>query len=130
MANLVSVAEAQSHLRLDTDTADDAWMEIFIPAISEAVLGWLKDEWRAYVAERGSAGTPVLGPAGKPVPEVDGNGLMTPKWSVKAAVLVEIASQFRFRAGEGTDNVVKPDAGYGYVLNKASTDLLAPLRKS
>jgi len=45
------------------------------------------------------------------------------------AVLVEIASQYRYREGEGKDNVVTPDAGYGYVLNKASTALLVPLRK-
>ena len=49
--------------------------------------------------------------------------------SVRLAVLAEIASQFRFREGEGLDNVVTPDAGYGYILNKASTALLTPLRR-
>lgn len=51
MAELVTVEEARNHLRLETGTADDMWLAIFIPAISEAVLSWLKDEWRAYVPE-------------------------------------------------------------------------------
>ena len=34
-----------------------------------------------------------------------------------------------FREGEGLDNVVTPDAGYGYTLNKASTAMLTALRK-
>ena len=54
---------------------------------------------------------------------------MTPKFVVKAAVLLELGSVYRFREGEGTENVVTPDAGYGYVLNKASTALLSSLRK-
>lgn len=129
MTDLVTIAEAQLHLRLDTGTADDAWLAIFIPAISEAVLNWLKDEWRAYVPELDADGNPVEDSNGDPTPAVDSNG-MTPKWSVKAAVLMELANAFRFRDGSGTDNVVTPDAGYGYVLNKASTAILAPLRKS
>lgn len=130
MADLVTAAEARTHLRLDAGAADDAWLTIFIPAISEAVLNWLKDEWRAYVPELDPAGDPILDSSGHPVPEVDSNGLMTPKWSVKAAVLIELGSVFRFREGEGSENVVPSDAGHGYVLNKTSTALLAPLRKT
>jgi hypothetical protein len=131
MVELVTVAEARNHLRIDSDpgSPDDDWLAIFIPAISEAVLNWLKDDWRAYVSELGPDGLPVLDSAGDPIPAVDSNGT-TPKWSVKAAVLIELGSAFRFREGEGTENVVPPDAGYGYVLNKASTALLAPLRKT
>lgn len=130
MTELVTVEEARTHLRLDTGTADDAWLAIFIPAISESVLGWLKDEWRAYVPELGPDGLPVEDSNGDPIPEVDSAGAMTPKWRVKAAVLIELASMTKYREGEGTDNVVPADAGHGYVLNKASTALLAPLRKS
>lgn len=50
--------------------------------------------------------------------------------AVKGAVLLELASQYRYREGEGQDNIVAEWHGYGYVLNKASTALLAPLRKS
>jgi hypothetical protein len=129
MTDLVTTTEARAHLRID-GTADDAWLAIFIPAISEAVLGWLKDEWRAYVPELDADGEPVEDSNGDPIPEIDSNGEMTPKPSVKAAVLIELASAYRFREGGGTDNVVSADAGHGYVLNKASTALLAPLRKS
>lgn len=128
MTELVTVAEAKLHLR--ADTADEAWLAIFIPAISEAVLNWLKDEWRAYVPELDVDGNPVEDSNGDPIPAVDSDGDMTPKWSVKAAVLIELANVFRFREGEGKDNVVTPDAGHGYVLNKTSTALLTPLRKS
>lgn len=129
MTELVTTTEAKSHLRLD-GTADDAWLAIFIPAISEAVLGWLKDEWRAYVPELDADGNLVEDSNGDPIPEIDSNGEMMPKPSVKGAVLVELASAYRFREGEGTENVVPDAAGYGYVLNKAATALLSPLRKS
>jgi hypothetical protein len=49
---------------------------------------------------------------------------------VQGACVIELASMYRFREGEGTDNVVTPDAGYGYVLNKTSTAMLQALRKS
>lgn len=124
MAELVTAAEAKLHLRLDTGTADDTWLAIFIPAISEAVLGWLKDDWRAYVPEQDSSGI-ITDSNGDPIPAEP----LVAKWSVKAAVLLELANVYRNREGEGKDNVVTPDAGYGYVLNKASTALLTPLRK-
>lgn len=126
MADLVTATEAKLHLRLDTGTADDAWLAIFIPAISEAVLNWLKDEWRAYVPEVDTSGDPVLDSSGDPIPAIP----LVARWSVKAAVLIELGSVYRFREGEGVDNVVPPDAGHGYVLNKTSTALLQPLRKS
>jgi hypothetical protein len=124
MAELVTLADARNHLRLDTGTADDAWLNIFIPAISEAVLNWLKDDWRAYVPEEDSSGI-IVDSAGDPIPAIP----LVAKWSVQAAVLIELASVYRYREGEGKDNVMTPDAGYGYVLNKASTSLLTPLRR-
>lgn len=128
MLELVTVADAREQLRLD-DSADDAWLAISIPAISEAVALWLKDSWRLYVLELDADGKPIIDSNGTPVPVVDSNGLNITKPIVRLAVLVELASHSRFREGEGTENVVTPDAGYGYVLNKASTNLLVALRK-
>jgi len=128
MTELVTTAEARTHLR--ADTADDAWLTIFIPAISEAVLRWLKDDWRAYVTELDENGDPVIDSNGDEIPVIDSNGEVTVKPVVKAAVLVELAGQFRYREGEGVDNVVPSEAGHGYMLNKGATALLASLRKS
>jgi len=133
MLELVTIAQAREHLRLDSDSdggADDGWLSMFIPAVSEAVALWLKDSWRLYEWELDSDGEPILNSDEEPVPVVDSDDNPVVRYTVKAAVLVELASQYRFREGEGTDNVVPSDAGYGYVLNKASTALLAPLRRS
>ena len=127
MDDLVTIAEARDHLRLDADSAggaDDGWLMIFIPAISQAVALWLKEEWRLYVPEVDSGG-PVLDSAGDPVPAEP----LVVKPVVKAAILLELASVYRYREGEGVDNVVPDAAGWGYVLNKTSTALLAGLRK-
>lgn len=133
MVDLVTMEEARAHLRIDDVDSDggpdDPWLAMFIPAISEAVMLWLKDPWRAYVPELDSDGNPILNSDGEPYPEVDSDGNDVVRWSVKAAVLVELASQYRYREGEGKDNVMPPDAGYGYVLNKVSTNLLTPLRR-
>lgn len=135
MTDLVTLAEARAHLRLDdpeTDGgADDLWLAVFIPAISEAVLGWLKDEWRAYVPELDTDGEPVLDTDGDPIPAVDTDGEFTPKWPVKAAVLIELAYQYRYREGEGEGTPTGDlySGRYGYTLNKTSTALLHALRK-
>lgn len=133
MLELVTIEDARAQLRLDDPGseggADDAWLAIVIPAISEAVRAWLKDDWRLYLPARDSAGAIVRDSNDDPVPAEDSNGDPIVHPTVRLAVLVELASMFRFREGEGKDNVVTPDAGYGYVLNKASTALLAPLRR-
>lgn len=131
--NLITLADAYEHLRLDYDSGgseDDGWLTIFIPAVSEAVALWLKDSWRLYEWELDSEGAPVLDSDGNPLPLLDSAGDPVVRWSVKAACLIELASMYRFREGEGKDNVVPPDAGHGYVLNKASTAILTPLRRS
>lgn len=126
--DLVTIDEARQHLRLDADSGggpDDLWLEIFIPAICEAVSLWVKDDARLYVPELDSSGDVVLDPAGEPIPAEP----LTIRPVVKAAVLLELASQYRYREGEG-DNVVPADAGYGYVLSKGATALLTSLRRS
>lgn len=134
MLELVSRADARAQLRLDDfDSAggpDDLWLDIWIPAVSQAVALWLKDSWRLWIPEYDSAGDVIVDSAGDPIPALDSNGDPTPRPVVRAATLIELASQFRFREGEGTDNVVTPDAGHGYTLNKASTSLLVGLRRS
>ena len=133
MNDLVTIADARAQLRLDdfdsSGGADDAWLEIWIPAVSQAIATWLKDDWRLWVPEYDSAGDVVVDSAGDPIPALDSNGDPTPKPVVRAAVLIELASQFRFREGEG-ENVVPSDAGHGYILSKGATALLAGLRKS
>lgn len=129
---LVTVEQARAHLRLDADSAggpDDLWLQDAIPDVSDAVALWLKDEWRLYVIERLPDGEPVLDSSGEPVPAVDSSDLPIVRPAVRRAVLLELASQYRFREGEG-DNVVPADAGHGYVLSKGTTALLAPLRRS
>lgn len=126
--DLITTAEAREHLRLDSDSgggSDDGWLAIFIPAICQAVSLWVKNDARLYEPEVDSSGEVVFDSAFEPVPAYP----LVARPVVKAAVLIELSSAYRFREGEGQENVVTPDAGYGYVLNKASTALLAPLRK-
>jgi hypothetical protein len=132
MADLVTADEARDHLRLDNDSnggPDGPWLALWIPVVSEAVASWLKDDWRLWVSEVDSNGNPILDSNGDPIPALDSNGDPTPRWRVKGAVLMELSSLYRFREGEGKDNVVPADAGYGYVLNKTSTALLSSLRR-
>lgn len=128
MADFVTAADAREHLRIDTG-ADDRWLAIWIPAVSASVAAWLKQEWRLYVLLRDSNGDLVRDSAGIPLPAEDSNGALILHPSVIAATLLELASQYRYREGEG-DNVVPADAGYGYVLSRAATAQLAPLRRT
>lgn len=125
MYAFVTEEQAAAHLRIDygSGSPDALWLSIFIPAISQAVALWLKDDWRLYVPEIDSSGEIVIDSSGDPVP----TNVYQPV--VVAATLLELGSAYRFREGEGVDNVVTPDAGYGYILNKASTALLIGLRK-
>lgn len=128
MLNLVTTAEAKAHLRIDS-SADDSWLMVFIPAISQAVLTWLKDESRLYYPERDTDGEIVVDSNGDPVPALDTDGMPVVNDLVKAAVLLELGNVYRFREGEGKDNVMDPGAGWGYVLNKTSTALLTGIRR-
>lgn len=128
MLELVTNADARAQLQVD-DSAHDAWLTIWIPAVSDAVARWLKDWWRLYVTELDDNGDPLIDSSGDQVPIVDSNGSYEVKPSVRAAVLIELASQFRFRDGDGAATV-PIEAGHGYTLCHAATNLLAPLRKT
>lgn len=129
MAEYVTIAEARMHLMVDT-LAHDPWLQMMIPAISGAVETWLKDSWRAYVLAEDSNGEPIFDSAGEGIPAEDSNGpIVNPV--VKAATLVELAQQFRFRDGaDATSAHVPSHWGHGYVLGIGATSLLSGLRKS
>lgn len=130
MLELVSFEDAKHQLRIDDDDdSHDEWLALFIPAVSEAVASWLKDRWRLYLPARDSDGEVVLDSDDIPVPAEDSNGDPIVHPIVRAAVLIELASQFRFREGEG-DNRVEAHEGHGYTLSKTATALLSGMRKS
>ena len=129
MIDLITIEQAREHLRLDADSSggpDDAWLAIFIPAISAAVAGWIKEPARLYVPEVDSSGFVVYDSSGEPVPAEP----LAARPEIVGAILLELSSAYRYREGEGRENVVSADAGYGYVLNKSSTAILMHLRKA
>lgn len=134
MAEFITQQQAADQLRLATDGAgnvigpDARWLSLWIPIVSQSILTWLKDDWRAYVIEEDSQGLPVLDSNEDPIVVLDSNLEPIAREPVVGACLLELASQYRYREGEG-DNVVPSDAGYGYVLSKGATALLTPLRK-
>jgi hypothetical protein len=132
MLELVTIDDARQQLRLDeidsNGGADDAWLALAIPGVSEAVRSWLKDDWRLYLPERDTAGAIITDTDGDPIPAEDSSGNPITHPTVRLAVLLELASQFRYREGEG-ENVVPADAGHGYTLSKGATAILAGLRK-
>ena len=128
MNNFVTSEEAREQLRIDSD-ADDGWLAIWIPAVSASITAWLKQEWRLYALQRDDAGNLVRDAAGVPMPVLNGSGEPVTHPAVVAATLLELASQYRYREGEG-DNTVPADAGHGYVLSRAATAQLAPLRRT
>ena len=125
--NLVTKDQAKAQIRID-GTADDPWLDIFIPAISGAVALWLKDEWRLYVSAVDTAGEIITDSSGEPIPAEDTAGPIAHP-TVQAAVLVELAQQYRFR--DGSDAAAVPSHwGHGYVLGIGATSLLAARRKA
>lgn len=134
MIELVTIEECYNHLRIDevdsSGSPDDPWLQVFIPAISQAIALWVKTEARLFFPELDSNGQPVTDSNGDPVPELDSNNQPTPLPIVRAAVLVELERQYRSRGGED-DTFVEDfgNAGYGYTLGRGSTALLSPLRK-
>lgn len=127
MVALVTREEVKSHLMMDNDAAD-GWIDMMILAISGAVMSWLKQEWRAYELLRDASGVAIEDSAGDYILVLDSSGDPIPLPVVKAATLVEIASQFRFRDGDGAA-AVPSHAGHGYVLSAGPTSLLSGLRR-
>lgn len=126
---LVTTEEARIHLMVDT-LAHDPWLAIWIPAISAAVASWLKEPWRLYMLERDGQGNLILDSNGDGIPVEDSNGPIVHP-TVKAATLVELAQQFRFRDGaDATSAHVPAHWGHGYVLGIGATSLLTALRKT
>lgn len=128
MREFVTQADAREQMRIDSD-ADDRWLAIWIPAVSASVAAWLKQEWRLYVLQRDSNGDLVRDSAGIPLPAEDSDGAPILHPLVIAATLLELAWKYRYREGED-ENVMPADAGHGYVLSRAATAQLAPLRRT
>lgn len=126
--NLATIQDARQHIRTDSD-ADDAWFRTMLPAVSEVVRLWLKQDWRLYMSKVGPDGKPELDEEGLPVPMRDAQGLPLVRPVVRAAVLVELAQQYRFREGQDAP-AVPAHWGHGYVLGAGATSLLSSLRRS
>lgn len=131
MASLVTLDEVRDHLMVDS-VAVNPWINMMIPAISQAVLSWLKDDWRAYETMEDSNGEPIEDSAGDQFPILDSNGEPIVKPIVKAATLIELAVQFRYRDGTDYDHTATGDlysGRYGYILSRGPTALLHGLRR-
>jgi len=130
--DLVTLEEAREHLRLDADSQggpDDAWLGVFIPAVSAAIGQWLKDDWRLYSVLVDSNGDAVVDSSGDPVNEMDSAGDFTVLPNVRAACLIELDRQYRFRDGGAGETDVPSEHGHGYTLGRGATALLTPLRR-
>jgi hypothetical protein len=132
--DLISLEDARVHLRLDDvdsdGSPDDPWLTVFITAVSHAVGLWLKEAWRLYEVEIDSDGEMVLDSEGTPVNVLDSAGDFLVVPAVRAACLIELERQYRFRGGEGVETEVPQEAGHGYTLGRGATALLTPLRRS
>lgn len=120
IVELVTEAEASAHLRLDAD--ESTWLAVWIPAVSGAIMSWLKEDRRIYLPLEDSSGI-IEDSNGDPLPSE------TIHPTVKAACLVELASQYRFRDGDGVA-MVPPHWGHGHQLCAGATALLVAFRKS
>lgn len=109
---LVTLTEAQDHLRVDTD-ADANDLTLKILAASGAVLNYLKSSSPYYT---------VLDSSGDPVVVLDSSGDPTIRWEVKAATLLMLGYLYRLR-----DNNEDMAFQQGY-LPMPVTALLYPLR--
>lgn len=134
MTDLITRADAYAHLRCDTDSSgspDDAWLDVWIPAVSAAVRSWLKDDWRPYVSELDSSGAVLLDSSGDPAPALDSAGEFAVHPLARAACLIELERQYTNRAASGADQTDVPaDFGNGYTLGRGATALLTGLRKT
>jgi hypothetical protein len=127
MVELVTLAQAQSHLRVDSN--DDA-VEIIgmIKAASKAVLNYLKGAF-VYEPLLDSYGDAILDSSGDPIAALDSSGDPIVQDEIQMATLILIAVFYRNREGYDTGNsrVGKELFQPGY-LPEAVKSLLYPLR--
>lgn len=116
---LVTLAEVQAHLRVDTD-ADAQDLQMKTMAASGAVMNYLKSS-SPYELELDSNGTPLLDSSGRVIPVEDSSGNKFVRWEVKAATLMMVGYLYRLR----DDNEDAFERGY---LPMPVTALLYPLR--
>lgn len=117
---LVTLREAQDHLRVDTD-ADAQDLSLKCMAASGAVMNYLKSS-SPYELERDSNGDPMLDSSGRVIPVRDSSGNTFVRWEVKAAVLLMTGYLYRLR-DDNQDTAF--ERGY---LPMPVTALLYPLR--
>ncbi len=125
--NLIEYEDARQHLRIDQED-DDAWLELWIPVVSEAIAAWLKDAYRLYEWQSDSDGNTLRDSDGNPLILRDVHGKPIIRRLVRGAALVELASQYAHREGDGK---TQHQLGHwGYTLCIGATSLLEGLRKS
>lgn len=92
---LVTLAEAQKHLRVDTD-ADSDDLALKVRAASGAVMNYLKSG-SPYIPAVDSAGATLFDSAGRIIPAVDASGEPLVRWEVKDATLIMVGYLYRLR---------------------------------
>lgn len=103
---IVSVSEAKDHLHIASDDeSHDDWLDVAIEAVEDAVIQWVGDEDRLYQDDSQSDPYPA----------------------VKLAILVEVATAFRYREDAESNMISWYEKGY--ILNMASTARLQAFRK-
>jgi hypothetical protein len=111
---LVTLAQARSHLRSDTD-ADDADLQLKIEAASELVMDYLGDGAEAFTDSAGDV-------------YEDSNGLAQDvPVRVQQATLVTVNWLYKERDGSN-EHAVDTKFGYGYTLPKGAIALLYSMR--
>lgn len=116
----VTLDRGKRHLNMDHDQ-DDMLIEAYIAAASEAVKNYLKSA-SPYEVERDSNDDPILDSSGDPTYVVDSSGDKLVKYSVQAAVLLQLGFLYKDR-DENADGAY--DMGY---LPKPVMALLYSLR--
>lgn len=125
--NLIEYEDARNHLRIDQDD-DDAWLELWIPVVSEAIAAWLKDPYRLYEWQADSDGNTLRDENGNPMILRDTSGKPIIRRLVRGAALVELASQYAHREGDGK---TQHQLGHwDYSLCVGATNLLTGIRKT
>ncbi len=117
----VSLERAKQHLNMDHDS-DDALIQAYITAASEAVKNYLKSA-SPYEIERDANDNPVFDSSGFPVYIEDSSGERSVRYVVQAATLLQVGFLYKDRDENANEAY---DLGY---LPKPVMALLYPLRK-